>query len=383
MRTYLLLLWLCLTAGLNALAQSRPDQILLLDKTSQNAFVDEIGETDITYFLSKDANRQNPQRILKSRVWKIVFANGDVEMINSLPSQPVQPVLAAAPDRIHTVDRTIIEAVIIRVGDITVEYKLHSAGASETLYEYPLQKVERIEFANGEVRKFGALAVTNSRKKENEAKRSKAGLEEKREIAGQEPRPAGARVEKLKLPRLSALGSRLGVSLAFVGSYVINDPYWKADTNGIGFRQGLGGMLTLQYKLTDWLALSLQGGYSQFLSKRTYHSPATGKRSTARYSLVTIPVQLGIKVYPVKSVYLGVAAGMNYQLTQFDTNSRQGRETRQFLPTGTAALGYEPRIGKLKFDIAVQYTYSIVRVTSTYAASPAIQTPQFKIGLGF
>ncbi|MBU1821815.1 MAG: hypothetical protein KKG00_09945, partial [Bacteroidetes bacterium] len=146
---------------------------------------------------------------------------------------------------------------------------------------------------------------------------------------------------------------------------------------------GLGGSLTVQYKALKWLTIFLEGGYNQFLSNRTYLTPGNDTLYTAKYILRTMPVQLGAKIYLSGRIYLGLSGGMNYLLTRFDSYSDYSLETKRFSPVGTAALGVEPRLGGLKLNIAVQYTYSTVMATSQYAASPAIHTPQFKLGIGF
>lgn len=381
MRYTLLIVLICVLANLNGMAQTRPDQIFQLDKTSQNAFVDEIGESSITYFLPTDTNRQNSMRILKSRVWKIVFANGDVELINPLPAESVQQARVMVPDRIFTTDKTVVEVKVVNIGASEVEYRRIDAGANAPIYEFPLSKVVKIELANGEVKTFEIPAVSKSNTQNRDSKKTKLEAKEKKEVARKELKPA--KLDKVKPPRTPAPDKRFGMTVAFVGSYIYKEAYWQADSNSVGLRQGLGGALSINYKVAKWLAFSLQGGYNQFLSNRTYLTPAQDTLYTAKYSLVTIPAQLGIKIYLAKPVYLGLYGGMNYLLTKFDSYSEYSLETKRFSPTGTAVLGFEPKLGKLKLDIAIQYNYTTVNATTQYAASPAIHIPQFKLGLGF
>nr|WP_295922369.1 hypothetical protein [uncultured Dyadobacter sp.] len=82
---------LLLIAAFPANAQKETDLILKLDLTSIAAIVDEIGDKEITYFLATDTARKSPLRIARSKVWKIVFANNDIEIINT-------PVAATAPE---------------------------------------------------------------------------------------------------------------------------------------------------------------------------------------------------------------------------------------------------------------------------------------------
>jgi hypothetical protein len=377
MRNYLLFLILCLLATFQTFGQTRPDKIYQLDKTALDAYVDEIGETAITYFLPSDTRRQNPQKIIKARVWKIVFANGEEEVINPLPAEPATPALVVRPDRIFTTSNTIVEAKVLRIGQATVEYRRLDGGADSPVFELSLQKVIRIELADGSVRSF-APSGTDTRSAGN-SDGTPAG---RQETTRKPSRLRESRPIQTGSARERAEDARFGFSAAFVGSYVYKEPYWQADSNGIGLRQGLGGALTIQYKALNWLAIFLEGGYNQFLSNRTYLTPESDTLYTAKYILRTMPVQFGVKIYLPGQVYLGLSGGMNYLITRFDSYSDYRLETRRFSPVATAALGIEPRLGSLKLNIAVQYTYSTVIATSQYAASPAIHTPQFKLGIG-
>src|SRR5690349_6746430 len=63
-------------------AQTASDQIYKLDKSIIQGIVDEIGDREIIYFLPKDAAKRSAVRIAKQQVWKIVYGNGEMELIN-------------------------------------------------------------------------------------------------------------------------------------------------------------------------------------------------------------------------------------------------------------------------------------------------------------
>ncbi|MBU1821885.1 MAG: PorT family protein [Bacteroidetes bacterium] len=80
---------------LQGIAQTVPDRIYLLDQQVMQVWVDEIGENDILYFTKGQPPRQ-VQKIARSLVWKVVFANGDTELIQSAPAANT-PSAAAYP----------------------------------------------------------------------------------------------------------------------------------------------------------------------------------------------------------------------------------------------------------------------------------------------
>ena len=92
-------------------AQNTSDRIYKVDQSDFSALVDEISETEIIYFLPADLTRKQPQSILKSNVWKIVYANGETEMFNA----PAVLVL----DKIYLTDGKILEARILEVNSIS------------------------------------------------------------------------------------------------------------------------------------------------------------------------------------------------------------------------------------------------------------------------
>ena len=75
----------CFLLGIlqTCLAQKSSDRIHQVDQSDFSAWVDEISETEIIYFLPADLTRKQPLSILKSKVWKIIYANGETEMFNA------------------------------------------------------------------------------------------------------------------------------------------------------------------------------------------------------------------------------------------------------------------------------------------------------------
>ncbi|MEI7581226.1 hypothetical protein [Runella sp.] len=149
---YQRLLFLSLFLGIlpDTIAQQKTDVIYRLDQTFLEAIIDEVGESDILYFLPKDSQKR-PQKIRKQEVWKLVYANGDVEEINPLPKNSPLPETVEKSDLIFRKDNTIIEAKILKISDNRVTYTLFG---KEIERHIPIQEISKIVYSDGNVEQF-------------------------------------------------------------------------------------------------------------------------------------------------------------------------------------------------------------------------------------
>ena len=385
MRHFLLYFLLFLGGWATGLAQTRPDLIYRLDQTSLSVFVDEIGENDITYFLPSDNQKKQLQRINKAQVWKVVFSNGDTELFNEPrqvampPDTPQKVVTTTSTDRIFLKNKTIVEGSITKVTEKNIEYRRAGAAPNSPVYELSRDKIQKIEYENGEIESFAKISAkpTEMARTEKPSKPSKA-----KSVTSKSPKPTTPPKELIKDSNTSK-DSKISINAAFVGSYIVKDNFWVADSNGVGLRQGIGGSLQFNFRLSKRIWLSLQGGYNQFQTNRLYTTPDKDIFYTAKTKLSIIPIHLGLKAYLTKGVYLGLFGGGNYLTTEFSSYGDYNLQTKRFSPTGTAMLGFEPRVGPVKLDIGFQYSYVTVNATSTYEVSPAIHIPQIRLGIGF
>ncbi|MEI7581224.1 hypothetical protein [Runella sp.] len=384
MRQFLLFSLLFFGVLTGSTAQTRPDLVYKLDQTSFSAYVDEIGENEITYFLPSDTQKKRPQRVSKAQVWKVVFANGDTELFNE-PRQavisPAPPQKAAVPDRIYLKSKSIVEGSITKISEKSVEYRRLGTPPNSPVYELSREKIQKIEYGNGDVESFEneldkSKTIVRKEKPDKTPKAKSATSKNPKQTTGSPPKELN---KHSNIPK----ESKISINGAFVGSYIVKDNFWVADSSGIGLRQGIGGALQVNFRLSKRIWLSFQGGYNQFQTNRLYTTPDKDILYTAKTKLSIIPIHLGLKAYLAKGVYLGLWGGVNYLTTDFGSYGDYNLQTKRFSPTGTATLGFEPRIGPIKLDIGLQYSYATVNATSVYESSPAIQIPQIKLGIGF
>lgn len=119
-------------------AQNSPDHIYQVDQSDFSSFVDEIRETEIIYFSPDDLTKKQPKSILKSKVWKIIYANGETEIF----SAPAVLVL----DKIHLTSGKILEA---RISELTLESVSYKMPIDNIALKIARAEVYKIVYANG------------------------------------------------------------------------------------------------------------------------------------------------------------------------------------------------------------------------------------------
>ncbi|MCE6991461.1 hypothetical protein [Dyadobacter sp. CY323] len=68
-----------------------------------SVIIDEIGEQDVTYFLTTDISRKSPLRIKRDKVWKIIYANNDVELITpQTVTKAIEPKIKKAMEETYS-----------------------------------------------------------------------------------------------------------------------------------------------------------------------------------------------------------------------------------------------------------------------------------------
>ena len=160
---YQRLLFLSLFLGIlpDTIAQQKTDVIYRLDQTFLEVIIDEVGESNIVYFLPNDSQKR-PQKIRKQEVWKVVYANGDVEEINPLPKNVPTLNPVEKTDLIFRKDNTIIEAEILKISDNQVTYTLFGKDIERHISP---QEVSKIVYSNGKEEHFNqaTIAVASSK----------------------------------------------------------------------------------------------------------------------------------------------------------------------------------------------------------------------------
>ncbi len=205
-------------------------------------------------------------------------------------------------------------------------------------------------------------------------------------------KPAAAQEEVVAIPAAPARTQRkaFAVSAYGEGLYVLEgfSKGWTDVENGPGILQGFGGGVVLDYYLKGRIAVTLQGGYSQWLVERRYVSPepAGELQYTSSEAVTRIPLLAGFRLFPAPNVYVQLMGGG--QLIKRVTGSSElhpdltGTTTTTGIQlAGSGAVGFQKYFGGFFVDAAAQYQL-VFNKKFTDVTDP-LHIAGIKIGLGF
>lgn len=336
---YSLLLLLIILAG-SVHAQTSSDQIHKLDKTIIQGVIDEIGDTEIIYFSAKDASKRTPLRIARTQVWKIVYENGETELINS--PGPVLPVTSSKPaesnestiglDRIFLANKTMITGKITKVTEDKIEYTRQQSGP---IYEVSRKILTRIEYGNGLVEDFITAKTTKVVKDSEDVKT--------------EPAPGG-------IVKPSPL-AKLFVSAGFDGNYLLGSKIWTDREDGVGLMTSLGGSVRGNYQIGKSILAFLALGYSRASVQKNY---LAGDELVYKQQMTLAgpSAGIGLKYFVKESLYL-VAQGKGNFLKAKTLIVEDGEETKDQVsatcPSFSLGLGLTRKISRVIVEAEVNY----------------------------
>lgn len=338
MRSSILFLLILFTGAVHA--QTSSDRIHKLDKSIIQAVIDEIGDTEIIYFLSKDTSKRTPQRIPRKQVWKIVYESGETELINSPGT--VQPVTATEPaeskeatteqDRIFLANKTMITGKITKVTEDKIEYTRHQSGPA---YEVSRKNLARIEYGNGQVEEFISAKTTKVVKDTEEVK---------------------AVSESEGISKLGPL-AKLSITAGFDGNYLMGSKIWTDREEGVGLMTSLGGSVRGNYQIGKSVLAFLALGYSRASVQKNYFA-GDALAYKQQMTIAGPSAGIGLKYFFKESLYV-VAQGKGNFLKAKTSIVEDGDEITDqesaTCPSFSLGLGFTRKISKVIVETEVQY----------------------------
>lgn len=341
MRYFILLLVIMLACPVYA--QTSSDQIHKLDKSVIQAVIDEIGDTEIIYFSPKDTAKRTSLRIPRKQVWKIVYENGETELINS-PTPAAATAKApevvtesedVKPDRIFLANKTLITGKITKVTEEKIEYTRQKSGP---VYEVARKNLARIEYGNGQVEDFASAKPVKATRKKGEA------AEAKEEVA------TGTAAKPNPLAKLS-------VTVGFEGNYLLGSKIWTNKEDGVGLMTLLSGSVRGNYELTKPISAFLSLGYSQAAVQKNYLS---GEELIYKEKLTMSGPNAGIgfKYFFKESLYAMVQGRANFLKIKAEV-LEDGEESEEQLsatcPSFGLGLGFTKKISRVTVEAELHY----------------------------
>ena len=212
------LLFLLVVVTFTTRAQTRSDLIYKLDKSSFSAVVDEIGEAEIMYYLPADASKRTLLRINRKNVWKIVYNNGEIEIITEplVTSPAVSTVASTEADRIFLKNKIVLTGKVVKVSEQKIEYRRDDSGP---LYELLRKDLARIEYGNGSIEEFDKKVSQSVKPKKQEPAEEKEIIEKKE----------------------TNLAGKFSATAGLDAGYYLGTEFWTHKEDGLGFLTSLGG----------------------------------------------------------------------------------------------------------------------------------------------
>ncbi|CCH52909.1 hypothetical protein BN8_01950 [Fibrisoma limi BUZ 3] len=181
----------------------------------------------------------------------------------------------------------------------------------------------------------------------------------------------------------------VGPEFSYYPGGLNKDRDWLDDSTGFGMKQNIGASLRFDYQFLSWIGVSATAGYFGWELVRKYTRDGVSEYNETK-RLTQIPLQLGIKIYPVGSFYIMPEGGVNLlsgSVKTTDTHPTPADESVSATPvTYGASLGYEIRSNALLIDLSIRY--QILNVSNfNYSAfgqrlNESVNVAGFRIGIG-
>lgn len=352
-------------------AQTRTDLIFRLDKTSFSAIVDEIGEADIIYYLPKDTAKRTVQKLDKKQVWKIVYENGETELINNpvAPSvvkqqqqQPAATAISPDLDRIFLRDKTMLTGKVIKVSADKIEYRKQETGP---VYELDKKQLTRIVYAGGQEEDFGKI------------------IAEKKEVVQSEPTDTAPKRENVVSTSSSKTNplQKLSATVGFEAGYLLGSKDWTDKEEGIGLQTAMGANLRINYQVIKPVAAYMVIGYSSSSVKRNYMS-GSETEATEKYSLVGLNAGLGVKYFVTESIFIlgeGKANFLKLKGTYTEDGEEDSDQLSSVCPSFKAGVGFTKKFSRIVLEADVHF--QVIKTKFDDLNKP-IQMAGIRLGIG-
>ncbi|MEZ0607729.1 hypothetical protein ACAW74_04385 [Fibrella sp. WM1] len=190
--------------------------------------------------------------------------------------------------------------------------------------------------------------------------------------------------------RFSRLHITIGPELALYPATLNKERAWLSDSTGFGMKQNVGGSLRVDVQLVRWAAVSITAGYAGWELVRSYTRDGFSEYTETK-RLTQVPLQFGIKLYPVGGLYLLPEGGINLLFSSVKTSvghPTPADESVSATPlTYGASAGVELRVNSLLLDLSLRYQLLNVKnlrfsgLNQTLNEQVAITA--IRVGIGF
>lgn len=248
------------------------------------------------------------------------------------------------PDSIHLTDGTVIKALVEEIGEKEIRYKAFPV-TSESVLSVPVSKVIKVIFSNGDEEVFTSISAAEQVK----------------------PTPQTAKAETIDaidtpLPGTLELPKKLSIGVYIQPDFLIEgSPYWKSNKEGFGLDRNLGFGLTVGYRISPKIGVTLSAGYANWTLLRNYTEEGQFLYKE-EVNLLRVPALIGLKYYFGNSIYIMPEAGTSFlksktTSTEFGEKVITADQTTFPISYG-AAIGFEKKAGPVLLDLSGRYQFT-------------------------
>ncbi|TDE17095.1 outer membrane protein [Dyadobacter psychrotolerans] len=335
MRHFLLFLSMVMT--FTAKGQTRSDLIYKTDNSNFAAVVDEIGDAEILYYLPADAAKRTLLHISRKQVWKIIYSNGEIEMITepSAASPAVSVAAASEADRIFLKNKTMLTGWVTKVSGQKIEYRKDDSGP---VYELLRKDLAKIEYGNGNVEEFDGKVTRASTPEKSEPVKKEEELEKKKD----------------------RLSGKFSVTAGPEAGYYLGTKAWTDEQDGLGFLTSLGGSLRFNYKLNKPVSIYFTTGYNGASVEKNYlEGDVEAYKET--YSLDGAHAGIGVKYFLKESIYIlgeGRANFLKVKVTYSGDGEEDKYDVSAMCPSFSAGIGFTKKVSRIVVEADIHYRFT-------------------------
>ncbi|MCX6214605.1 hypothetical protein [Spirosoma sp.] len=182
----------------------------------------------------------------------------------------------------------------------------------------------------------------------------------------------------------------IGPEFAYYPDFINKGKAWLNDSTGFGMTQNVGASLRFDYRFIRRVAVSATAGYYGWELVRKYTRNSISEFYETK-KLTQIPVQLGLKFYPVGSFYVMPEGGVTLLFSSVKTSDNHptpANESVNAMPiTYGASVGCEIMARSLLLDLSIRYQFLNVNNLSYTAFNQSlneqVNIASIRLGIGF
>ncbi|MEZ0540252.1 hypothetical protein [Fibrella arboris] len=303
------------------------------------------------------------------------------------PAKPAQPVVIYK-DMVYKLDKSTLA---VKIDELTETGVVYREPANPTVKQtLPRAEVWKVVFSDGSVETISPLPEEKVVTTPAPSTASPGTSSPTAASASSTYSPSRAVATYANVNKFSHFHITVGPEFAYYPEFLNKGKAWLSDSTGFGMKQNIGASIRVDYQFLKPVAISLTAGYYGWELTRKYTRDGSAEYSETK-KLTQIPVQVGLKIYPLGGLYIMPEGGATLLMSSVSTSEGHptpANESVKSTPiTYGGSLGYEIRGKALLIDLSLRYQLLNVKNLSftefQQTLSEQVGIASFRLGIGF